>query len=360
MASTRERLVDTARKLFLQSGYHGTSNAALLQEAAANSGSLYHFFGSKQDLLVAVLDHYLENIDSMLLEPSWVGVEDAVERVFALLDRYRSLMVETEFAFGCPIGLLALELHDPAPEVREKLEANFGAWAGAVRACLEEARERFPAELDRDELALHVLAVMEGAVMLARTHRDLAPFDAAVRQLKRHFDMLMSLQGGDSTEGASTSGSSADDEAAKSFQTEPGVIRWRLHLSSAPDEVYDALDTRAGREAFWADSAGERDGAIRFEIGRFAPYVARIRRRRRPEVFALEYFGTEVTFELRPDGTGGTDLHLLAEGVPENSRVEFIAGWVSLLLTMKAAVDHGVDLRNHDPDRTWLDGYADN
>lgn len=144
------------------------------------------------------------------------------------------------------------------------------------------------------------------------------------------------------------------------FQAEPGVVRWRLHLASAPETVYDALNTREGRETFWADSAEEADGAIRFEIGRYPPYMARIRRRKRPEVFALEYFGTEVTFRLEPDGSGGTDLHLLAEGVAEDARVEFIAGWVSLLLTMKAAVDHGVDLRNHDPNRTWLDAYADN
>lgn len=51
---------------------------------------------------------------------------------------------------------------------------------------------------------------------------------------------------------------------------------------------------------------------------------------------------------------------MLAENVPDETRAEFTAGWVSLLLTMKAAIDHGVDLRNHDPERTWVQGYADN
>jgi len=37
-----------------------------------------------------------------------------------------------------------------------------------------------------------------------------------------------------------------------------------------------------------------------------------------------------------------------------------LAGWVSVLMALKAAVDHGVDLRNHDPQRTWDQGYADN
>lgn len=144
------------------------------------------------------------------------------------------------------------------------------------------------------------------------------------------------------------------------FQADGKVIRWRVHFASSPDAVFDALDTRSGRESFWADSAEEIDGVIAFKIGRYPRYEARIRQRTRPKIFALRYFDTDVTFELEPDGTGGTDLLLRAEDVPEEARVEFIAGWVSLLLTMKAWVDHGVDLRNHDPARTWLDGYADN
>lgn len=144
------------------------------------------------------------------------------------------------------------------------------------------------------------------------------------------------------------------------FQDEPKTIIWRLYLASPPTAVFDALNTARGRESFWADSAEERDGVISFEIGRYPRYDAQIIKRVRPDLFVLRYFDTNVTFELQPAGSGGTDLLLRAENVPDDARTEFIAGWVSLLLTMKAAVDHGVDLRNHDLSRTWMDGYADN
>jgi uncharacterized protein YndB with AHSA1/START domain len=144
------------------------------------------------------------------------------------------------------------------------------------------------------------------------------------------------------------------------FQDAPGVVTWRIHLDSAPDLVFDALDTQEGRESFWADSASERNGIIEFRIGSYPNYYARIAARERPSLFALRYFDTDAAFELQPDGKGGTDLTLRATGVPEDSRTEFIAGWVSLLLTMKAAIDHGIDLRNHDPSRSWITGYADN
>ena len=63
---------------------------------------------------------------------------------------------------------------------------------------------------------------------------------------------------------------------------------------------------------------------------------------------------------LEDDGAGGTDLTLTDEGVPEADHAEVLAGWVSVLMALKAAVDFGVDLRNHDPARSWDQGYADN
>jgi hypothetical protein len=73
------------------------------------------------------------------------------------------------------------------------------------------------------------------------------------------------------------------------------------------------------------------------------------------------YYGNSVaTFELADDRAGGTDLILTDSGVPDEDRSEVIAGWVSVLTALKAAVDFGVDLRNHDPLRTWDDGYVEN
>jgi TetR/AcrR family transcriptional repressor of nem operon len=190
--ATRERLVDAAMRLFWEKGYNSTSIADVLKAADANAGSLYHFFPTKQDLLAAVLDRYLEGIHPMLLDPVWEGVDDPLERVFALLAKYRGLLVETDCFYGCPIGSLALELHEPDPPVRERLAANFAAWTAAVERCLADAGARLPADLDRRALAQFILTTMEGGVMQARTHREIGPFDACVAQLRRYFAALQS------------------------------------------------------------------------------------------------------------------------------------------------------------------------
>ncbi len=144
------------------------------------------------------------------------------------------------------------------------------------------------------------------------------------------------------------------------FQDQPGEVRWKLHLSSPPEAVYEALATDEGRATYWAERASERDGAVEFHILNYPVFTGRVLDRRPPRRFALEYFGTVVSFQLDDDGHGGTDLSLIAEVPDESSRMEFAAGWVSVLLAMKAAVDFGVDLRNHDPQRSWSQGYADN
>ena len=189
--TTRERVIGAAMELFWEKGYGSTSIADILAHASVNSGSLYHFFPGKQDLLVAVLEAYRDGIRPMLLAPAWAGIDDPIERVFALLAKYRQLIVDTECRYGCPIGSLALELHEPDPIVRRRLVENFDAWTDAVRGCLEAARDRFPEGADLQALAEFTLTVMEGAVMQARTYRDVAFFDRAIDQIRLFYDSLM-------------------------------------------------------------------------------------------------------------------------------------------------------------------------
>lgn len=145
------------------------------------------------------------------------------------------------------------------------------------------------------------------------------------------------------------------------FQPDPAVITWRLHLRAAPAAVYDLIATDAGRARFWAESAVERDGAIAFTFPDGLTWRGAILACEPGRRFQVVYYGGSITtFALADDGAGGTDLTLTDAGVPADDRAEVIAGWVSVLLALKAAADFGVDLRGHDPARTWAQGYAEN
>lgn len=189
---TRDRLVEAARELFYVHGYEATSVADILEKADVNSGSLYYFFAGKEEVLLAVLERYKEMLWPMVIKPALVREKDPIERIFAILEGYRQGLLYTVFTRGCPIGNLALEVGDHHPQAREKVAENFSGWCKWIERCLEEASERLPAGLDRAKLAQFVLTVMEGAVMQARAHGSIAPFDASVEQLRAYLDLLQS------------------------------------------------------------------------------------------------------------------------------------------------------------------------
>ena len=188
---TRQRLVEAARELFLAKGYEATSVADVLARAEVNSGSLYYFFKTKEQLLLAVLDEYVDLLEPMVLRPAFDRVSDPLDRVFAVLAGYRQMLVMCDCRVGCPIGNLALEMSEKSEVVREKIALNFANWRRAIRECLFDARDRLPPDLDRHKLAAFILTVMEGGVMQARAHRSLEPFDASVAMLKDYMDRLV-------------------------------------------------------------------------------------------------------------------------------------------------------------------------
>jgi len=189
--NTRDRLIDSARYLFWERGFAGTSMADLLAHAGVNSGSFYHFFESKEALLRAVLEGYLYALRPVVVDPAFAKTEEPVARIFAILAGYRERILQTDCKYGCPLGRLALEI-DPENRPAHKLIAeNFQGWIGAIRECVEQMKARLPKTTDPEALSTYVLAVMEGGVMLSRSYGSVEPFDRAVQQLQEHFRLLL-------------------------------------------------------------------------------------------------------------------------------------------------------------------------
>lgn len=188
---TREKLVLAAFELFHRQGFTSTAVAQILKASGVHSGSLYYFFPTKEDLLIAVLEWCKANLWPEVIQPVFDRVTDPVERIFGILDGYRKMLTMTDCCQGCVMGNLALELSDTHPKVRQLLADNFTGWRLAVEGCLDEAADRFPEHVDRRSLSLFVLTTMEGAVMLARTYKSLDVYDTGVTQLRDYFDRLL-------------------------------------------------------------------------------------------------------------------------------------------------------------------------
>ncbi|HYE27658.1 MAG TPA: SRPBCC domain-containing protein [Allosphingosinicella sp.] len=139
--------------------------------------------------------------------------------------------------------------------------------------------------------------------------------------------------------------------------TDP-VIDWRVHFSAPPASVWRAWTTDEGREQFWAERsvADERGFQLSFVNGE--RLRVELVEARAPERLVFHYFGrSTVMVEISADGAGGCDLRLREINSPDP--IGNHAGWVSVLLACKAAVDFGIDLRSRDPARSWDAGFVD-
>ena len=135
-------------------------------------------------------------------------------------------------------------------------------------------------------------------------------------------------------------------------------IDWRVNFASAPAKVWSAWTTDEGRAAFWAERSASVERGFDLSFLNGETMRVEIVEAKAEERLVFRYFGgSTVTLDLAPDGRGGCDLRLRESGADDP--LGNLAGWVSVLLACKAAVDLGVDLRSHDPGRSWDEGFVD-
>src|SRR5580693_4717157 len=145
-SGTKDRLIESARYLFWERGFAGTSMADLLAHAEVNSGSFYHFFESKEALLREVLAGYLHALRPMVVDPAFAQTDDPVEKIFAILAGYRERILMTDSKYGCPLGRLALEIDPENAPAHALIAKNFQGWIEAVRECLDDMKPSLPPE----------------------------------------------------------------------------------------------------------------------------------------------------------------------------------------------------------------------
>ncbi|MGM1064232.1 TetR/AcrR family transcriptional regulator [Saccharothrix sp. Mg75] len=164
---TRQRVVRTAADLFRAQGYHATGVNQVLAEGGAPKGSMYfHFPGGKEQLAVEAVAlagaDLRDTLDTALTSgPSPV---EALSQVLGLLG---AALLASDFRNGCPIAGVALDAAADSEPIRTACEDAYASWQAVLATHLGD-----------DERAAVALAAIEGALLLARTRRSLAPIDA--------------------------------------------------------------------------------------------------------------------------------------------------------------------------------------
>lgn len=181
---SKERILAAAKELFLARGYGATTVDAICEKAGLTKGSFYHFFESKEELGLAVLDWSLQRGGRILAEGPHREVADPVERALAFVDHIADCSPEL-WSGGCLLGSFALELADTKPRMQEAVSAMFQAVTDNFAAVLEPlAHHDGNQGPTAAELADQLLGTLEGSIVLAKAHRDPSRIPKAIRSFR--------------------------------------------------------------------------------------------------------------------------------------------------------------------------------
>lgn len=182
--TTREKILDTAAGLIHRKGFGATSINDLLEATGLKKGSLYFHFSGKDALGLAILEKAREDFLTFL-DSSLSGATPG-EKLDHFLGKVMQIHKKREFVGGCIFGNTALEMGDVESGFAGFIEKVFEEWVERLRSVVAAAQDsgEVASDLPADVLAGHMVAAIEGGIMLARLKKDGKPLRDALTAIR--------------------------------------------------------------------------------------------------------------------------------------------------------------------------------
>jgi len=178
--ASRAAFIDATAVLLRRQGYAATGLSEIVERSGAPRGSVYfHFPGGKEELAVAAMARSGEQLRGAIAA-LMAGPGGAGEAVGALVEAMAAGLEASAYRDGCPIATVALEMAGGSEPLRETAAGIFAAWLAELEGAL--CRDGADAE-SAERRALLVLSALEGALLLSRARRDVAPLRAVADEL---------------------------------------------------------------------------------------------------------------------------------------------------------------------------------
>ena len=185
--TAKEKLLEAAQTLMLSKGYPATTVDEICELASVSKGSFYHLFDSKEELGLAVLDAFQARSKRLINDGPQAHVVDPVDRALQLLEHLMAVAGEA-WGDGCLLGSFALDLADTHPVIREAVSEKFREIAEALAEGMAPlGREGgHPDAPSGAELAEQFIVVVEGALILAKAHKDWSYVTRALERFQKN------------------------------------------------------------------------------------------------------------------------------------------------------------------------------
>lgn len=191
----RTRLLDAALTILRTRGYAATTVDDICAAAGVTKGAFFHHFRSKEDLGVAAAAHFSVWLEALFVRSGWRDHAGPLDRVLAYLD-FRIKIFRGAFShFTCLLGMLVQEIYVTSPAIRAACQAGIETHAAPLEAEIAAAlREHDIRDVTASALTIHIMAVIQGAFVLAKADGGPERAIESLRHLRRYVELLFATQ----------------------------------------------------------------------------------------------------------------------------------------------------------------------
>lgn len=177
--NTKDRIIEAASKLILFKGYNNTGLKEILEQADVPKGSFYHYFKSKEDLALELLNTYRFMAISVLDKCIEDNKDNPLKSIVCFFQTFHNMFEEYECRGGCAIGNLGQELSDTEETIRLRTQEVFLEITSKISAQFKKAQEMglFDIKINTEEYGNFVFNSWEGALLMAKVRKSKQPLE---------------------------------------------------------------------------------------------------------------------------------------------------------------------------------------
>lgn len=191
-ANTKERLVEAATELMLTKGYTATSVDDVCKAAGLTKGSFFHYFEGKEELGRHLAQAFNEMATREFL-PHLEGIADPLDRVYAYVE-LRIHVARTPGGLRCMLGTFVQELFSTHPALREVCARCLDEHTALIERDLAAAKALYAPDAAWSPLSLarHLMAILQGGMILAKADGDPEVLVDSLEHFKAYLKTLIS------------------------------------------------------------------------------------------------------------------------------------------------------------------------
>ncbi|KQB99782.1 TetR/AcrR family transcriptional regulator [Pedobacter sp. Hv1] len=188
---TRAFIIERTAPIFNKKGFAGTSLNDITAATGLTKGSIYGNFANKDEVALAVFDYNLNKLNTAVAI-EFAKHTTAKEKLLVYAENYEKIFNLPFTEGGCPILNTAIEADDTHPDLKKRAAAAVLSWKNKLVQIIEEgvANKEFKTDVNAAELALSMIAMIEGGIMIAKLLGNANHFVVIMQSMKKMIQTL--------------------------------------------------------------------------------------------------------------------------------------------------------------------------